>query len=210
MAKQITKQQMAVQVAKDVLAQLKAKKLIAQHRVYVKIREFKNNKKVEQIPIKNGSVKLQEVFKQIKTCNVCAQGAMFVAAVDRYNRETASIEDYRSGINDASVYIDLVDDYTCDVDLGDRDVVNKFFTKEEFDLIEMYFEGRSYSTIPYARVHDLRANAFYNSYDTAEQRMIAIMQNIIENKGVFNPINLKFDQELYIAKLEHLLELDKK
>jgi hypothetical protein len=76
----------------------------------------------------------------------------------------------------------------------------KFFSPEQAALIESAYEGYPDNTYPWSReltgnwyynmlikgIGDATAN-YYDKYEYAEDNLIAIMNNIISNKGTFIP-----------------------
>ncbi len=62
--------------------------------------------------------------------------------------------------------------------------LNKIFSRDQLKLIEQSFEGGTgYFTggAPY------EAEVFYGNYDDDKKRLLAIMENIVRNKGTFVP-----------------------
>lgn len=161
-----------VKIAEDVIASIKASKLIPDtgNWVYVKLTDEKPE------------TQLQDIVNN-KSCTVCALGALFVEAVR---------------IKDELLVQELSYGNTCN-SLSLRDVqayLKDIFTHEQLMLIEMAYEYNHGNYHPTDLESDkvdmgLRAVAFglkYNLRDSSnEERMIAIMQNIIDNNGEFIP-----------------------
>lgn len=107
-------------------------------------------------------------------CGVCAIGAATMAAVGLYDECEALEEDWISYNTESS------DDTTM------RDVLARWFTRQQLDLIECAFECENnfYSG---GSAEEARENAvnFGHRYDDAEDRLRAIMENIVRNKGRF-------------------------
>ena len=109
-------------------------------------------------------------------CKVCAIGAACVSAVGLYN-DAPLLEKY---------YTDIVPPPSDDM----RTILARWFTRKQLDLIECAYEvsssydegGSSY------RARD-KAQVFGRQYDDDHhrERLEAIMQNVIDNKGTFRP-----------------------
>lgn len=100
-------------------------------------------------------------------CGACALGGMFVGLTTRIKE--LSIKEQN----------------------GDRDRIiaplRSYFDREQLDAIEYAFEQGNISlrTLNYSSAH--RYSDFGKAYDNPDDRLIAIMQNIIDNKGTFTP-----------------------
>lgn len=187
-----------VKVAKDVLAQINSKMLRPEHQTYVSL-----NKTIEVTDDNNmGDKQLCNVLDGMK-CSVCARGAMFVAAVKRFN-------DYK--INDLTYSVDYREELSS-VDSEDiSDYEEQFFEYHQIALIEGVFEGEEigkaqdfYETVSALIDKDEYQYTIFKTIleesewdhnellsithnylgKSAKSRMIAIMENIIANKGDF-------------------------
>lgn len=96
-------------------------------------------------------------------CAVCAIGAMMVAAIRRCNDIT--VGEYRDTLDNKR---QLFFGYLC-----------RFFTRDQLLLMECAFEGFGTSVEG--------DEFFWKLRDDPEVRMKAILENIIENNGVFTP-----------------------
>ncbi len=108
--------------------------------------------------------------KKPLTCTVCAKGGLFMAYVGR--------------VNECPVY--NVDD---DTSLNSKPMKKllEIFSAKQLSLIETAFEGDTFGwnkslSDNYIR----RAKRFFYNYSNKD-RLIAICENIIENKGTFKP-----------------------
>ena len=164
-----------VAIAKDVLKHLDAKlmKACSKQRFAV----FEKN-----IPI--GEKSAQKVWQngELGTCEVCALGGLFLSTVNLGNRTTTGQlldEIYNIGlfIREKHKFSNRLTD---------------FFSPEQLELIERFYENNRGSFIQLCNV-SIRENAsrFHENYITADERLRAIMENIIENKGTFVPSKLK-------------------
>jgi hypothetical protein len=165
-----------VAVAKDVIKQINAQFLIAKKGVYLQA-----GIKAEEI---DPSVKLDKFFDELKTkgqpCTVCGIGACFVSLVNLGNSVNAKSSFSDISCNDIS---GINDDFM-------RPKLRKVFTPRQLTLIECAFEreshfGDDYADVPYKTKDE--ACDFGYLYPNASDRLIAIMQNIIDNEGFFRP-----------------------
>lgn len=198
-----------VMIAKDVLAQIKAQRYIPEHAVWVSPTfdvksEVKYNDGYAYDADEQSDRSVQELWasKELQTCNVCALGGMFMSCV---------------GLNNNTTIKNLNEETEClsDIIVNDGYIsngLNKFFTKSQLALIEIYFEGGSggfyidglvdgdYGTVSsatrklFSREDDdgyTHLTNFDAKYPTPSARMKAIMTNIVENNGTFKPETLK-------------------
>lgn len=166
--KALTSAEMKVAIAKDVIAQLKAKK--PKIKVYEGVYFVASLKK----PFAEVGDDLQEAASKIVSCEVCALGAVFLSKARLYNDCPMSIADGWHG-----------DDGKC-LSFNDDDMrlnLDSLFSNRQLRSIEAAFEGFSsdFSCI----YPDGRERMFYEQHDDNKDRMIAIMKNIIANKGEF-------------------------
>lgn len=163
----MTKTELRIAIAKDVIKSLR--RITPTTGVYV---GTKNDAKVQKIVElnKGDSKKIAEKVKSY--CEVCALGACFISAVAVDNKWDFEEED-------------ITDSYT-DTQLSMR--LSKIFTPSQMGLIEAAFECCNRGV--FSNILDKRydaAVAFGEQYKTPRSRLKAIMENIIENDGIFNP-----------------------
>lgn len=110
------------------------------------------------------------------TCTGCAKGGLFTSFVGRANHfKYGEIEDDNQLIS--SEHIKLLE----------------IFSARQLSLIETAFEGSQYleeyegKSISFSQKEYDRAVDFNMDYDDSDERLIAICQNIIDNKGTFKP-----------------------
>lgn len=146
-----------VAIAKDVIVQLKSEQLLAATHEYVVPSLSKFWKPDPQ-------QQLCDVYNQT-VCRVCARGALLVAAVKRFNNITVG------QFGEPTVYAFTPEAF--------RNHERQFFDDNQIIEIETAFErcGRG----------SLSAVLFGDKYEDTTERMLAIMENIIRNNGVFNP-----------------------
>lgn len=113
------------------------------------------------------------------TCEVCAKGGLFIAYVGRVNK--FKLSKLNGGENNS--------------DDVQHKKLRQIFTTRQLALIEYAFEGRQ--CLAYDEKgddicfdYDEKTNAYrYKTrYNDKDERLIAICENIIYNKGTFKPI----------------------
>ena len=160
----------AVDIAKDVIALIAAKKIRVKKGTYGRFaRQILHKHEGESV-----QKVLQEATKPI--CNVCAMGAMFCAFIDKENE--VKVKDY-----DLDYEAEFGNEYAITQKLA------PYFSENQLRLIEAAFEGvviRDLLTDDYD-IYERAAIQFFNRYKNPEARLVAIMENVIANKGKFNP-----------------------
>lgn len=164
-----------VMIARDALKQLKLGKIIAKRGKFVEGLFRMGDKNPE-------NMELQKVLPDIN-CKVCGLGSLFVSQVRFIDNCKLTDTDIEYGY----------------LEMEDRLKQTKYFSKEQKVLIEVAFEGGGgyYQDDDYADEYNVNkylskkkinsAIKFYNTYDGAEERLIAILKNIIKNGGEFVP-----------------------
>ncbi len=151
----LSKKAMRIAIAKDVLSLLKAKdSIVAKSGVYLTC-SCDADALINEVPLGNAQENIDVLTKE---CRVCALGALFVGAVDLYNK--CQLQEFG----------------------GYGNIVNKlrdFFSDKQLYLIEGCFEGHWDEKFV--------CRGFHNKYPEDAQRMKAIMRNIIRNEGNFVP-----------------------
>ena len=105
-------------------------------------------------------------------CRVCAKGALFCSLIGRVNQIT--VGEFADNVNPNSIdSIEMIE-------------LQKYFSLEQIDLIETAFEGCSYLEV-IEPIENLKAESFHERYSDNELRMLAILDNMVENKGIFKP-----------------------
>lgn len=191
--------QYAVKIAKDVLAQIKAKRFVAESGTYCRPESpIADNMGLHEYERYENS-DFKQAFKNgvVTECNVCALGSLFTAMVaDKNSMSVRDMHDVGfSGIISSNK-------------------LGKYFTAKELCLMEYVFElgnageieNRGYGAYwiecmsqdtlnascyqfgdgTYHPATELKAALrFGNKYSNDENRLKAIMNNIIKNKGHF-------------------------
>lgn len=174
--KKLSAPQKRVAIAQDVIKQIQLKRYKPTKGDYVL---FKNS----QSRFKSIKTDIQTVFPEIENCNTCAMGACILSI--------AHLNDHLNG-----------KDVTERTDAATK-MIKEFFAPKQLALIETAFEmtyqlGGFWSTSG-GGIHSSNIGGYLNAaqrniainfgdkYYTDEERMIAIYQNIIDNKGTFIP-----------------------
>lgn len=164
-----------VAIAKDVLDSLKTRKIIASAGTYVggkpedlmSLNEIWDENKSDYVTKdeKDGK-QFRDVLVEnnLPSCTACAVGSIFMCTVLRHDDIT--VNDCNSG-DDESM----------------RSYLKKFFTRTQLDLMESAFEkgGFGYTN------RTENAIDFGKLYRTDNERLKAIMENVVRNNGTFNP-----------------------
>lgn len=166
-----------VMIAKDVINKLKTKQFVAEAQTWlaqIDGSEFITNKDLKE------SRQLKSIIGDLTkpddpSCQACALGGCFMAAVDLFNDIKAN--DVTDGAVDG-LWIETMSGY-----------LNKFFDNDQLRLIEMAFEFGKGGFAPNNDEEQCASSMYWNAKDP-ETRMIGIMGNIIENNGQFVvPVN---------------------
>ncbi len=156
-------------IAKDVILRLETKNLLAAKGAFLKEGSFDVlNLYTSRISLKNYLNKNDR-----NSCVVCAKGALFCSIIGRNNKMTIGAMVNGNGGNNL---------YS-----GGHQRLLEYFSREQLDLIETAFEGKSYLNICNAKTLQ-GAIYFYNAnLESHYNRLVAICNNIIENQGTFKP-----------------------
>lgn len=112
----------------------------------------------------------QEVLSDYK-CNICAKGGLMASWVRRFNKYTIrEIRNFSADVTYKYYPEELLE----------------IFGSELLDKIELCFEGSWVIEKPWNQYRDSDARIYsvaFSNISCANERLIAIMQNIIDNKG---------------------------
>lgn len=171
----LSKPEQRVKVAKDVLLQLKKKTYIASVGKYVVTNDLL------EIGLKKED-DIRKNFKKIQQCRCCALGSCLLSITKFKN--TLTVGDLGGGINSYK----------------EKEAKKLFtmFSPQQLLLIENSFEGSPSDSMTMriganvfgkntTNEQDEKCTSFYNRYDNVNDRLVAIMKNIVANKGTFKP-----------------------
>lgn len=181
----LTPEDKRVAIAQDVIEQLNLQKFVATSGEYFIAEDIPNTNSLQKA-IDNKEVQ----------CSVCAMGAVFASRVRLGNEcNIGAVNSTYAELGNVQVNSDNVLNYTTDI-----------FTEEQMRIMEFCFEGRDVDMMfkpnwvylsdfdseeeyeaEVDRITELnrKCEAFYEAYYSEEDRMRAIMNNIISNKGQF-------------------------
>lgn len=165
--KKLSDAQKRVAVAKDVLRDLETQRIVASHGTYMDIVDKNGDEIPDDIEIpEKGQFNdfLEQQFAEGGQCQVCAIGSVFTSKVIHYNDYKA-----RGYLPSRSEMVDHL----------------SFFPSDMLDRMEDAFEADKYGM--FRSNGDEDAHAFGNRHKRGEARLVAIMKNIIDNKGEFVP-----------------------
>jgi hypothetical protein len=148
-----TKEEERVKIAKDVLKWLDSGRLVAESGTYIG--------SDADVPIEKDSVDARKLLRQVKTCTVCARGAVLYGMLMRHDHLNVS----RRADWDTS-FVNALGDYAKRYD--SKDYIQQLFSITMLDAMEDAFEG-----------------GWNDDYEDDRDRLEAIMHNIIRNDGEF-------------------------
>lgn len=173
-----------VLIAKDVIAQIKLGRYKAYAQTWVRpeVRVNGSPRTYINLSLEFGpDAPVRELFlnKKIASCECCALGAMFMSCTLYNNNQTTK------DFEDETIWFDeRVEGY----DGGFSNGLNKFFSSDQLMLIESAFEGGDGAfNVPVDQAKKKSVLAWHDSLPDDKKRLVAIMENIIENNGTFKP-----------------------
>ena len=157
----MSKLEKRVVLAKDVIAQIEAKRYTARLGTYLDIRD----KKVERYT-ERSSLDKTKIGEKNVVCEVCAIGSLFVSNAILSNKKLTDDDDKMLSS------------------------LRSIFSKKDMRTLEYLFEGRDIDDMFEAKTpKNIQIKKDIAKYRVgqrgAEQRLVNIMQNIIDNKGNF-------------------------
>ncbi len=155
----LTAAQKRVAIAKDVLQQIRLRTMVPAHVGYFLWTDRNRIESFNQESVKHCS------------CFVCGIGAGIVSGIRLFNK--VHVSENRGFAAEAFP------------------IAKKFFTAQQAALIEMAFEGScimgNNANVEMSVSAYAKARKFYERHTLPRERVQAIYQNIINNKGVFKP-----------------------
>ena len=165
---EMTRSERKVAVAKDVRAHILAKSFKVTPGIYIRTR-----KDIDEL-LDSQSQAQCLLSAKINKCEACARGVMMLVKVAKWNHWDGDFD-----------YVD--NDKT-------TNALEDAFTEEELDLIECFFERSC--TFVEGEYFDNQYEAFAEKYGASpinwgpnkpDDRLLCIMQNIIDHDGEFKP-----------------------
>ena len=198
----LTKAAQRVAIARDIIAQLKAKKAIAKSNVFLAFNG------ISEGYAGVACTTLREVQSKVDSCSVCAIGAIMLSQLNingDVGLDAANVYDYNENFA-----VDAREEYSYTNELSPY--VTKYFKPDQLQKIEIAFElgdGAFYildyllgesdydsweefndqfdNGVVISEQEARDAVKFGKRYKNITNRMIAIMNNIIDNDGEFVP-----------------------
>lgn len=179
-----------VVILKDAVAQIKAEKYVATSGTYV---DDKLDGKITALDEYLGSVEdrnteevelkdyLDKMVSVKAPCEVCAKGSILLSSIRKYNNLSVS------------------EAASCELsDIADQKAQD-MFGQQNADMMEDFFEANSMNGLDDDQPEDKGGDTEYerliykwaNRYRNSSDRLIAIFQNAIRNRGQFEPEQLK-------------------
>ena len=168
-AENLTQKQMAVAVARDVLKHLSVTR--------VESCTYLSGPVVDLLADVAGEQLQNHVNAVMAHCDVCALGSMFLSHVRLFDRLT--VGEFLAGrVEDGNVSVERHDIYKRLVEI---------FGQHQLDMIECAFEDCDMSNELSQEDEDLACDATAHLGEDYRERLKFIMQNIVDNNGVFAP-----------------------
>lgn len=174
-----------IKIAEDVLAQLKAKAYAATQGTYCSI------KGISLWANRGKELRDAVETKAVESCTVCALGSMFMSAIRLGDncKVTNSVSMY-NGESEEGNYIavggDLIHDRIHQIFGQDRRLIESAFEGADMDL-EDYIDANPELELDFDQL-ERDCIDFYEVYPEDDERLAAIMKNIIRNEGKFIPV----------------------
>lgn len=163
-----------VEIARDVLKQIRCKKLVAERGSWVYLCD--QYAVVTASEIQN-HVPLKQCLAKAPVCHVCAIGSLFVGVVNR--DETFLAQDL------SLLQLDTIRSRSSPEFRQFFLILNRYFDFEQLQQMEAMFELRKAMFELGNRTYVASAVRYGFAYADSEDRLCAIMKNIIRNKGEF-------------------------
>lgn len=165
----MSKMEKRTEIAKDVIASLNAKKYIAERGTYLDMFDKSNPRKGQYGEDLGCRLTKDNINKETTVCHVCAIGSVFTSFAMKTKTPLSSSSDamLRS--------------------------MNSIFSKTEMRILEMLFEGHVIDDVTFDKLSKEQKKIIRQygsqfkkaSKGSADRRLRAIMNNIIDNEGKF-------------------------
>lgn len=182
--KRKTKVERRLEVVKDAIKQLRRKNILAKEGDVVNVLNDDIKNQLEDSD--QVQLVLKKLFKkkqELPVCRVCARGALLISTIHKQNAFTGK-QFYN--ISSASFAKHHVEDQRLLV----------LFSSYQLQLIEEAFEqGAHYDSSNFtsrfnsgiSEENAKKAHKFHDRYKNDNNRLLAILTNIVKNKGLFKP-----------------------
>ena len=174
-----SKKEKRVSICKDVIAQVKAKRLLLNVGSILK----KDESYLNYIRLKDSNDSCKNILNDL-TCTVCAKGAIMLGYIDKHNNFSInSLESAHYRLNHHKYPEDLIE-------IFGRKLLDDIEMSFEETFFQWHIDNYSYDTLSLRDLNTTPALSekakmitVFTKYKNDNERIIAIMQNIIDNKG---------------------------
>ncbi len=179
-----------VQIARDVLVQIGAERIKPTAGVYL----HNTDKKAARVTTKQGNKEISEVFADMKSCDACALGSIFVCTVDRADKLKVKdlLYDKFSGFPTPASG-EKVDITLRTSQHSMHQYLKPFFDSDQLHMIEAAFEV---NTNREGGMFNVLKGGRYIHLKNLTLRLERILRNIIRHKGMFYPGDEKDENSL--------------
>lgn len=177
----MTRKEKRLIVIKDVLSRLRYRKVDINY--YIKdipIKELKSN---------NLNRDLQQDINKIEKCQACALGNVLISHIRVFDKLTYEDIGFYTQYSSSNYESYCINGYTLK-----NDVVNvllKYFSQLQLDMIEAAFEQTDLYVKDFVKKRNrtkiLNSIKFGKKYKDPKTRLRAILNNILDNDGLFRP-----------------------
>jgi hypothetical protein len=176
-----------IAIARDVLKQIRSGMFEPTSGVFFRAEAKDRRKNVLTERDVRDRKDLRDVLpKRLKRCEVCAKGALLMSCITKFDNVPVEI-DMVGSVDKANAMLDGAANYA---DFG----LSNYFNQQQLDLMESAFEGfragwfnTHFQEPSYMLKAYLAIDRYYRGYEDPESRLVAIMKNLIRNKGTFKP-----------------------
>lgn len=158
---QLSQKEQRIAIAKDVIAQIEAKQIIPQTGKFVYY----------------GLIHESGTIRRMKECEVCALGALVASTLEK-GKSSKSLREY---FNDNTFNTTHPREARTNI----HTILAPYFSSDQLDEIEASFEVTASYAITRTWRTEKASVMFDKNYLPPNERLKTIMQNIIDNDGVF-------------------------
>lgn len=187
--KKMTPEKRRMAIARDVIEQVRRKRIVPESGTWCEVNDgdglLKNSLPIEVTE----ETQLQTVLAGLP-CSACAVGSLFACAVLR--KDDLPLSDVGSGVT--SVDIEGMNEYNDAIEVNPGDFsacaayMDDIFDEDQLLLMEAAFEqGGTQGWEQHNLGGYTDACEFGGGFEDDEDRLLAIMENVLANKGTFVP-----------------------
>lgn len=173
-----TKAEKRVAIAKDCIARIELGQFTAQRGRFCNIDADNDGFLADGFHLRKTKTSIKKTLNDNRIrCRVCAKGSMFMSYIGRVN--DMGFDKMSSGGTHNLEYHN-----------PPMTKLLEIFSKNQLDLMEYAFEGTGdylWMSSIFTQRNRKQCKSFYKRYENSNERLIAICENIIKNKGTFKP-----------------------